>query len=40
MRNADEIAVSEKNRRFSMVILRINEKVLEMGRPKSKSSSD
>ena len=37
VRNADGMAISEKNRRFAMVISgKKHEKVLEMGRPKSK----
>ena len=37
VRNADGMAISEKNRRFSVVISgKKHEKVLEMGRPKSK----
>ena len=37
VRNADGMAISEKNRRFSVVTSgQKNEKVLEIGRPKSK----
>ena len=41
VRNADGMAISEKNRRFSVMTSgKKHEKVLEMGRPKSKLISD